>query len=443
MFWDNARAGDLALTEMMVAPAGAGVCREAVTKVAKAYLEAFATRSCWAERSSVIEHLTDLRTIADGSPGLAEAIGLVIDELSTWQHQHIDTIVDEGPRPGSAGPPKLRASQPKSEQLSVEMLPVAHGDCIWIEYGQPQRKHRIIIDGGPGATYPAALGNRLTRLGDDDRRFELLVVTHVDTDHIEGALRAIQERNVVFDDIWFNGWQHLGPPERGAQQGAILDLLMEGRSWNRAFDEAAVVVHRHSDDTLPAVVCPVGPRSTLLSPGPQQLASLRSEWVLTLTEEACQAWQRRTCTPNPGRPSKGILTTGAGSGIGSGNSATTAQLPTDRVSPFVFEYQDTNCLFAGDAHAPVLLSGLRRLVAEQSITRLKLDAFKLPHHGSMSNINKDLLALVDCDRFLISTNGDKYGHPDPQTVELLGSTAQTIGRLLQLLEQDHVPLALP
>ena len=38
----------------------------------------------------------------------------------------------------------------------------------------------------------------------------------------------------------------------------------------------------------------------------------------------------------------------------------------------------------------------------------------------MSNLNKDLLALVDCDRFLISTNGDKYGHPDQQTVELLG-----------------------
>ena len=32
--------------------------------------------------------------------------------------------------------------------LRIEMLPAAHGDCLWIEYGSGTNVHRILIDGG-------------------------------------------------------------------------------------------------------------------------------------------------------------------------------------------------------------------------------------------------------------------------------------------------------
>ena len=332
MFWDNARAGDLALTEMMVAPAGAGVCREAVTKVAKAYLEAFATRSCWAERSSVIEHLTDLRTIADGSPGLAEAIGLVIDELSTWQHQHIDTIVDEGPQPGSAGPPKLRASQPKSEQLSVEMLPVADGDCIWIEYGQPQRKHRIIIDGGPGANVPGSVGRpadtpwRRRPSVRAPRRHPCRHRSHRGRAAGNPGTKRRLRRHLVqrmAAPRTPRTWRATGSNPRPPHGRPNLEPCLRRGGGGRP---------RHSRSIASGRSARWGQGDASVTRAPAAcFAQVRMG--PDTHKEACQAWQRRTCTANPGRPSKGILTARAGRVLGRGSSATTAQLPTDRASP--------------------------------------------------------------------------------------------------------------
>ena len=37
--------------------------------------------------------------------------------------------------------------------FTVHMLDAAHGDCLWIEYGDPARPKRILIDTGPAATW--------------------------------------------------------------------------------------------------------------------------------------------------------------------------------------------------------------------------------------------------------------------------------------------------
>ncbi|BBX66544.1 ComEC/Rec2 family competence protein [Mycolicibacterium psychrotolerans] len=68
--------------------------------------------------------------------------------------------------------------------FSVEMLPAGHGDCLWIEYGDPVR--RVLVDGGPYYSYKH-LRARIERLDPTDRHFELLIITHVDADHIEGS----------------------------------------------------------------------------------------------------------------------------------------------------------------------------------------------------------------------------------------------------------------
>jgi beta-lactamase superfamily II metal-dependent hydrolase len=42
-----------------------------------------------------------------------------------------------------------------------------------------------------------------------------LILTHIDADHIEGLLKLVAERDslVTFKDVWFNGRQHLEPPD--------------------------------------------------------------------------------------------------------------------------------------------------------------------------------------------------------------------------------------
>lgn len=41
--------------------------------------------------------------------------------------------------------------------LRMEMLLAGHGDCLWIEYGDPTAPRRVLIDGGATGTYKRAL----------------------------------------------------------------------------------------------------------------------------------------------------------------------------------------------------------------------------------------------------------------------------------------------
>jgi beta-lactamase superfamily II metal-dependent hydrolase len=84
---------------------------------------------------------------------------------------------------------------------------------------------------------------------------------------------------------------------------------------------------------------------------------------------------------------------------------------------FVFEYDGVRCLLTGDGVAPVLSEGLSRFAAESG--SLPFDLVKLPHHGSRANLDEQLLALMPSDRFLISTNGARYRHPDRTAIDLL------------------------
>jgi glyoxylase-like metal-dependent hydrolase (beta-lactamase superfamily II) len=68
--------------------------------------------------------------------------------------------------------------------LSVELLPARHGDCIWIEYGRGDVR-RILIDGGPLDTFER-IQKRLAKAPAGDQAFEMIVLSHVDADHIEG-----------------------------------------------------------------------------------------------------------------------------------------------------------------------------------------------------------------------------------------------------------------
>jgi len=97
----------------------------------------------------------------------------------------------------------------------IELLPALHGDSIWIEYGEADNPKRILIDGGPLPTYDF-LRARLEKVRIEERRFELLVLTHVDADHIESTVKLLNVHELDFEvgDIWFNAWKHLLLPTK-------------------------------------------------------------------------------------------------------------------------------------------------------------------------------------------------------------------------------------
>ena len=48
--------------------------------------------------------------------------------------------------------------------------------------------------------------------------------------------------------------------------------------------------------------------------------------------------------------------------------------------------------------------------------RLKLDLCKISHHGSKTTTSRDLIAKLDCPRYVFSTNGSIFKHPHAETV---------------------------
>src|SRR5262245_31560635 len=165
--------------------------------------------------------------------------------------------------------------------FTIEMLPAAEGDCIWIEYGDPQKPSRVLIDTGTAGTY-RALARRIKAVREGPPRFELFVVTHIDSDHIGAASHLLDKRpfGVAFDDVWFNGWRHLPkPPDKlGERQAGLLSEALDAQRirWNDKFGGGAVVVP--DIGALPERTLPGGMKLTLLSPYAAQLEALVPRW---------------------------------------------------------------------------------------------------------------------------------------------------------------------
>lgn len=297
--------------------------------------------------------------------------------------------------------------------LKLHMLPAGHGDCLWIEYGNSKRPRHVLIDGGVKATYEDYLKPRIAALPEDQRHLELFVLSHIDADHIEGALELIGdlERGVSFGDIWFNGWQHLPQEFLSVEQGIEFSAHIEeqGLPWNETFDGGAVMIDE-TDDPLPAVELEGGLKLTLVSPTRESLGRLRPAWNKALKEAGLlEEYEREFLSADEeGDPSDSLDL----EDLAQSRFKKDGSKPNGSSIGLLLEWKERRILLSGDAHAPVLLDTLGWLLDERDEEILVIDALKLPHHGSGKNVDNKLLDIIDCPQYLISTNGERFHHPD-------------------------------
>lgn len=347
----------------------------------------------------------------------------------------------------------------------IEMLPAAHGDCLWIEYGSGHDIRRILIDGGPAHTYPS-LRERILHLPEDERNFELLMVTHIDADHIEGVVRLLQDAEALkctFKRIWFNGRDQLnkvpdpaGEP-LGALQGEYLGILIadyEARTgeqvWNKDFSNGIACINPQFP-FFPAVRLDGDCRLTLLSPTFERLLDLKDRWRDELVkagvtsgdeyalrsrlegnrqlrplgdvlgaEDDFEDFPSELPSPEGRSPDlDDVLGGEQGDNLEFGGDSSKANGSSIAVLlEYPAEQPEVQILLSGDAWASVLEKSIEQYLGDGRST-LKLDAFKLPHHGSVSNISEALLGRIKCKNYLVSTSGAKFGHPHPRAIELL------------------------
>src|SRR5262249_12591494 len=83
---------------------------------------------------------------------------------------------------------------------------------------------------------------------------------------------------------------------------------------------------------------------------------------------------------------------------------------------FLAEHAAGSCLFLADAHPGTVTESLKRLLKERDVQRLHVDAVKVAHHGSKNNTDEALVSLIERPRFLLSTNGVQFKHPDEEAI---------------------------
>jgi beta-lactamase superfamily II metal-dependent hydrolase len=303
--------------------------------------------------------------------------------------------------------------------FTVNLLPGKYGDCIWIEYGESDNTHRILIDGGTGGT-KKEINKLLSELPKDRRHFDLIVITHIDRDHIEGILTLLEQSELGFtvDDIWFNGWNHLPEnPEMeffGAKQGERLTaaLLKHSLPWNQAFNSKAVMTTEQG--ALPEIKLAGGLVLTLLSPSKQNLAELKPVWEKELQKEGLL----------PGFGAEIVIDTvdeqeRFGEDMPNLTTLNNSKFEEDEAKAngssiaFLAEFSDKRALFLGDAQPGQIVKSLKRI---QPQGKIRVDLCKISHHASKRNTSPELLELLDCKSFAISTNGSIYYHPHRETI---------------------------
>ncbi|GAB7185325.1 hypothetical protein ATKI12_5156 [Kitasatospora sp. Ki12] len=309
--------------------------------------------------------------------------------------------------------------------ITIEMLPAAHGDALWVEWpGSGTDVHRMLVDGGPSTVYRAVF-EKVKALPAGSRHLDVLVVTHVDADHIEGVVRLLLDRpklGLAIDDVWFNGWPQIFEEADllGPAQGEMVQAMIDRQqlSWNASFGKSPPGDPPHAlclpaTGDLPTAELPGGARATLLSPGRPELDKLMGEWGKTV----------RSLGMTPGNPDQALALLAESKRLRGlahdllGGERPDTSIPNGSSIAFLLEHDGHRLLLTGDSHGDVLGRGLDRLMAQRGGDTVTVDALKVPHHGSAANNTDGLLSRLDTRRFLVSTNGAVFKHPDKAAVD--------------------------
>ncbi len=96
----------------------------------------------------------------------------------------------------------------KSETV-INFFPALNGDSFLVS----SNATNILIDGGYVNTYRNFLKTELQEIARRKEKLDLVVITHIDRDHISGVNKLLEENNdnrfIEIDNIWHNSYRHL------------------------------------------------------------------------------------------------------------------------------------------------------------------------------------------------------------------------------------------
>ena len=310
--------------------------------------------------------------------------------------------------------------------FALEALRAKHGDALLLHYGTEDEPRLAVIDGGPGGVYASALKPRLMELREerelddaDPLEIDLMMVSHLDADHITGILELMRGLREAKDKrkpapwkiqrFWHNAFDDLtgdtGAVVAGVQGSSLLASVGQGRELrdlvklfgldgNKPF--GSIVKYPHDRNPVPFT----GLELTVIGPDEKNLRALQEDWdkkVKALLEKKDKASKAEV-------------------------AAYVDRSVYNLSSIVVLAKADgKTMLLTGDARGDYTLQALRGAGLLTDGKPLEVDLLKLPHHGSDRNVDQDYFDSIQAKHYVISADG-KYTNPGVGTLEMIAKS---------------------
>lgn len=314
------------------------------------------------------------------------------------------------------------------------------GDCLLLEYGTPQQPRYMLVDGGPANTFEQHLSAVLKKLKSSGRDLELVILSHVDTDHVTGLLDYFAELRgndagayPAVGGVWHNSFgQTIDPngtlaPRLQAVMNATAAIMMpqaamaingiaEGNQLRTQAVLLGLPLNAGFPDNLIITDTAGAPKSfgnlTLTIAGPTQanLDELRAEWEEWLEKHEDDL-------------------AGAVPRVMANADRSVANLSSIQL---LAEADGKTLLLTGDGRSDHLLQGLRQADLLDGNGALHVDVLKLPHHGSDRNVTRKFFRTVTADTYVASADGT-HGNPDLATLIWIVEVAREAQREITVI----------
>jgi hypothetical protein len=322
--------------------------------------------------------------------------------------------------------------------FTLKAVQAAFGDCLLLEYGSNSSRF-ILIDGGPPDVFPNHLRPELERIAASGAPLDLVVLSHVDGDHVIGLLEYFAELRAgtpglpVPPALWHNSFAATVDPQGVIQPRlaavaaqmtagvmASTELVLFGIGEGATLRTQALALPVPINSGFPGELITVdnapGPivfdnlELTIVGPTQANLDALEQAWIAWLDEHE-----------------NDILSADPFVMANSDQS-----VPNLSSIMFLAKADGRTMLFTGDGRSDHLLDGLGQAGLLDNNGRMHVDVLKLPHHGSNRNITKTFFKKVTADTYVASANG-KDDNPDLATLIWLVEAAKDQDRQVEIV----------
>jgi beta-lactamase superfamily II metal-dependent hydrolase len=308
--------------------------------------------------------------------------------------------------------------------MKIKFLKADNGDSILLSFNDATEVNRnILIDGGMPKTYFGSgkhgdLYDTVELIKTKGEKIDLLILTHIDGDHIGGLKKWFEKDKDAFDiieKVWFNSGRSIAKYFEEVENKELIEELEIFKTLETSVPQAIVFedyieqfnVWDKSIVKGGETVNQNGVEIKLLSPNNKALKKLLKEYKKPKynyqTSGASTDWKTsiKDFIEEENQASYKFKEDGS---IANGSSIA-----------FLLTFESKNYLFLGDAHPSIIINSLKGMNCTKD-NPIPVEFLKVSHHGSCKNTNQELLELIKTDNYIISSNSEIHGLPNKRTI---------------------------